>query len=588
MSSVNTVDGSVKSSRVLEKQRIYDLVVKHLNEAKQRGASRAVIEMLELQRDQAWSALELEPSEPELDPPPPPPPPPGAASVPPPLPNSPDDWPDPINFFPGKLEAPPFDGTEAPAGLAEYPAFFAQHSGFDISGLLCAAVTSAAACIPDQIQICVNSATRWFAPPILWGLTIASSGVGKTPVQDAITRPLWGLHKELYENWKAQCDAQAEDDETKIPQPRVIVSDVTIEKMTDVLVENPRGAFYVTDEFSTLIGSMGQYKGGDNGADRGLWLKAYEGKPLQRERVGRGTTFVPHWGISILAATTAVQMEAYIDHLPADGLIQRFLITIGRPQQAVPTGLSAVAIERAEASYLTLMRRLWNLQPGAHNGVVQLSPGARALFDQWNADMQKLSTAFDVAETHAYASHLRKYAGFAARIALTYHCIETVSSATSPLIPDPAQRPVSASTMDLALKFLTRELAHAFAFYMKGASDSSGVKIAQAIAKYLVTRPAPKDGKLATRDLLSGCSVFNKAEEHTQGTALRLVEQFGWIRLMDTEIVAEGKVYKKLRPTQFRVNPKIAAKFAALAAEERERNATIVKHLAELKVRAPK
>jgi len=112
--------------------------------------------------------------------------------------------------------------------------------------------------------------------------------------------------------------------------------------------------------------------------------------------------------------------------------------------------------------------------------------------------------------------------------------------------------------------------------------------IAQAIAKYLVSRPAPKDGKFATRDLLSGCSVFNKAEEHTQATALRLVEQFGWIRLIDTEIVADGKVYKKLRPTQFYVNPKIPAKFAALAAEERERNATIVKHLAELKAKAAK
>jgi len=74
---------------------------------------------------------------------------------------------------------------------------------------------------------------------------------------------------------------------------------------------------------------------------------------------------------------------------------------------------------------------------GVHNGVVQLSPGARALFDQWNADMQKLSTAFDVPRRTPYASHLRKLPGFAARIALTYHCTEVVSSTTPSTIPDP-------------------------------------------------------------------------------------------------------------------------------------------------------
>jgi hypothetical protein len=93
-------------------------------------------------------------------------------------------------------------------------------------------------------------------------------------------------------------------------------------------------------------------------------------------------------------------------------------------------------------------------------------------------------------------------------------------------------------------------------------------------------------GLTCRRDLLRECSAFNEAEEFTQASALRLVESIGWIRIIDVGSLAEGKVYRKQHSTQFHVNPRIASKFAALAAEERERSATIVKHFAELKAAA--
>jgi hypothetical protein len=280
-------------------------------------------------------------------------------------------------------------------------------------------------------------------------------------------------------------------------------------------------------------------------------------------------------------------MEKYAKELPADGLIQRFLISISRAQRAVTADIPTLALERAEANYLTTLRLLWNLQPAMHSGVVQLSPAARARFDQWRVEMQNLSTAFDVSETHPYASHLRKYPTFALRIALTYHCAQVVHMAREPnTIADPAKYPISVETMELALKFLARQLFHAHALYLRGEGKSSGMGVAQAIAKFLVSRPALTDGKpLERRDLLRGCSAFNEAEEYAQATALRLVESFGWIRIIDVGSITEGKVYRKPHPTQFHVNPKIATKFAALAAEERARNATIVKHFAELRGR---
>jgi hypothetical protein len=57
-------------------------------------------------------------------------------------------------------------------------------------------------------------------------------------------------------------------------------------------------------------------------------------------------------------------------------------------------------------------------------------------------------------------------------------------------LPTPAKYPISVETMELAFKFLARQLLHAHALYLRGEGKSSGMGVAQAIAKFLVSRPA--------------------------------------------------------------------------------------------------
>ena len=77
--------------------------------------------------------------------------------------------------------------------LAEYPLAYAKATGFDPSITLAAALAVAAAALSDEFQIVGDSASQWFQKPILWVLTIARPGAGKTPAQRELLTQLWDI-----------------------------------------------------------------------------------------------------------------------------------------------------------------------------------------------------------------------------------------------------------------------------------------------------------------------------------------------------------------------------------------------------------
>jgi hypothetical protein len=85
----------------------------------------------------------------------------------------------------------------------------------------------------------------------------------------------------------------------------------------------------------------------------------------------------------------------------------------------------------------------------------------------------------------------------------------------------------------------------------------------------------PTESGLQRRDLLRGIRGYRAADEGVQAAALRIVVDYGWLR------VAVGEGYSKQQPTRFTVNPGIAAKFDALAVKERARREVVRQQIAE-------
>lgn len=292
-------------------------------------------------------------------------------------------WPRPIDIL-SELAAAPFDAGCVPEELGRYAALYAHATGFDPSITLTAAVSAAAAALSDDFRLCADSETQWFESARLWFLTIAHPGAGKTPGQREMMHALRELHTELarqyeetlaqWKRWVKQCEDESEAG-PEPPRPRVIVDDTTIEKLVDVLRDNPRGIYIVAEEFDSWLGSLDQYRGGEISRDRGQWLAAFDGGPHTVERVKRGTMFVPNWGASILTATTPAGLARLTRHLPIDGLIQRFIPVIAGRRRHCPLQQrpERAELEAERTRYRETIRRLWDARPHAHRGVVQLS-----------------------------------------------------------------------------------------------------------------------------------------------------------------------------------------------------------------------
>jgi Protein of unknown function (DUF3987)/Primase C terminal 2 (PriCT-2)/Bifunctional DNA primase/polymerase, N-terminal len=482
-----------------------------------------------------------------------------------------EPWPEAVNLF-AELTAPPFEASNLPPELAAYPSLYARQTGIDASIALTAAVVTAAAAISDRIQVCADSSSRWFAQPRLWRLVIGAPGSGKSPADREMQAPLWALHREADEAWRSAVKSLPED-EPKPSRPRVIVGDATLEALSDVLAENPRGILVVTDEFDAWLGAMDQYRSGGIGRDRGEWLRLFDGGPHSIERVKRGTVFIENWGVSILTATTPAAMRRLTRHLPEDGLIQRFLVVLAGRQQIACERPERAEIDAEQARYVETIRRLWALTPRAHNGIVPLSFDAQQRFAAWRTENAALQEALGSLDS-ALEAHVAKYPTLALRLALTFHCVRVANHA-DPSARDPAAFPIPAATFETALAFLRRASQHALALYLGRKGGSETYEIARAVARFLLARPSADNARgLQRRDLLRRVFSFRDAEEGSQGAAVRLLIDLGWLRES-----ADG--YQKAQPTRFCVNPGLHERFAALAEQERERRSLIRERITE-------
>src|SRR5262249_57951207 len=76
---------------------------------------------------------------------------------------------------------------------------------------------------------------------------------------------------------------------------RVVTSDPTIEKLADLLEDNPRGLLVARDELGGWLGSFTRYKGRSGGSDLPGWLEMFRAEALgiDRKTGDRPPIFLP-------------------------------------------------------------------------------------------------------------------------------------------------------------------------------------------------------------------------------------------------------------------------------------------------------
>jgi hypothetical protein len=357
----------------------------------------------------------------------------------------------------------------------------------------------------------------------------------------------------LRDRWHVDCEA-ASDTDKKPPRPALFVSDATIEALGDTLAGNARGILYVSHELDSWIGSHDAYRDGQGSRDRGHWLALYDGGPHEVQRVQRGTQLVPNWSASLLTATTPSGLQRHARSLPADGLIQRFMPVMVQPMRAPDLGITGAAVEAARATYGARLRELFDYRP---THPVRLTADAAEMFRARRDELREQVPA--MAEVNApFAAHLAKHAGMIGRVALVLHAAGCELH--------PAERAVRADTMAAAIRLMRRIGRSAAAMYSALGGVDTAATVARAVARSIL---ADRLAEFTRHALMQSCRPFRDAPEFARDSALRLLEDAGWI------VAVEGARRWGGRPSTFAVEPRAHEMFGEFGEAHRARRSKV-------------
>ena len=275
-------------------------------------------------------------------------------------------WADPQPLPPEKPAVLPFDYDLLPAALRPWVRDIAERVQCPPDYPAVGAMVAMAGVVGRKIGIRPKRHDDWQVVPNLWGAAIGRPGIMKTP---ALQEPLKPLKRLEIEASKAYAVAVAEFEakaliakegkkvrEGKVREAlkkgrdadalaaaatpaepsepirrRYLVNDSTVEKLGELLNQNPNGLLCYRDELIGLLRSLD--KEGQEGA-RGFYLEAWNGtNRYTYDRIGRGTLDIESACISVIGCIQPGPLGDYmraamIDGSGDDGLMQRFQLAV--------------------------------------------------------------------------------------------------------------------------------------------------------------------------------------------------------------------------------------------------------------------
>ncbi len=499
-----------------------------------------------------------------------------------------NDWPEPLDFLADAdmTGAPELLPEHLPEAIAPFVFDTAARMGVDPTGVALAAVVSLASVVTDDwaIQPKQNDDT-WTEAPRLWGAIVGNPSILKSPIVKVTTAPIDKMEAEArdrHENdmRRYRCEMKTWKDagsdpasEPKAPVlDRYLVEGTTTEAISEVLRDDfkatqraPAGKILIRqDEMSEWIASFDRYRSsGKGGADRGAYLRLYNGGRYTIDRVNRGTFAIPNWSACIIGGIQPGPIRQIAKDAADDGLLQRFCYCVpasqGRGEDRKP---DAAALAR----YAALFPALGALTPGkflsgeAHRVVLHAEAHRHRL------DILELTEALAAMPdaSDRMKSALGKWPGLWARMTLVFHLIALADARARGETPkDVANVARGAATTatrylrEILLPHLMRADAVMFATEQTGH--------ARWIAGFILSKGGDR---IAARDIMRAYGSLRAPEHRRELLAvMESLETMGWVR---PATQADGRP-----PVAWNVNPKVHTGFAERAKRERaERQAT--------------
>lgn len=345
-----------------------------------------------------------------------------------------------------------------PTDLREYVHDVAERTQCPPDFVGVAQIVAVSAVVGRKFAIHPKQHDDWTVVPNQWGVIIGRPSAMKTPALKQALRPLDALESRERKQYglaesehKATCELldierkaarskatkligsgdknAAREELTRVfsdaPPPvqrRYIVNDASVEKLGELLNENPNGLLLVRDE---LGGWLATIQSEDGSVARAFYLECFDGNgSFTYDRIGRGTIFIESCCLSLIGgiqpSRIASLVRAAISGELDDGLIQRLQLAVYpddvREWRLVDRWPNKTAAERVEQ----VIEQLDQI-PDEPRSALRFSPEAQEIFNAWYTRHMQESRCDELHP--ALQSHFLKMPQTIAGLALLFELI---------------------------------------------------------------------------------------------------------------------------------------------------------------------
>lgn len=502
-----------------------------------------------------------------------------------------DDWPEPGVIKAALYPVPSFNSeTLLPEALHDWVMDEANRMPCPPDFIASAVIVSLGAVIGAQCAIKPKSNDPWLIVPNLWGGIVGLPSTKKSPAIGTALNPLGcliarAIEKQraatgTYEVNKTVFEAKKKAFESRITEAakksknndldsmakellmhqqntpdepilrRYKSNDTTVEKLGELLRDNPAGLLILRDELVGLIASWD--KAGREG-DRAFYLEAWNGNAsFDTDRIGRGHIFIPNLCTSLFGGIQPDKLTIYLQQsanaLANDGMLQRFQMLVypdHRPWEWCDFIPNKAAREKAYAMFDALETFdpvAWGAFPKddyAKFPHFQFDEEAQKIFIEWSTDLNRVRLPNE--DNPLITQHLAKYEKLFSALALIFHLIDCTSGNCGSI------KARSAWQAAAWCKYLE---AHARRCYGLLADD--GLRSAQALADKICKLKLSNG--FTARDVRRNQWRYLTTDEAVQAALDWLEKNEGWLR--SNEIGGTGPGTGR-RTYRYEINPKL-------------------------------